>query len=101
MGNAETCAKCGKHSSEVKLVKCERCHTTKYCSGDCIISDLEDHKTDCDKNQAELWYPSTGLISDIRKPFTAIGRCTWLFRRAEKDVYRLLIDTYRMRIEES
>jgi mitochondrial splicing suppressor protein 51 len=38
-----------------------------------------------------------GLETAIAKPFTRLDSDQWLHDRPEKDVYRLLIDAYRMR----
>jgi splicing suppressor protein 51 len=47
-----------------------------------------------------LLSPPKGLDSPITCPFTRLDRGTWLHDRPETDVYRLLIDAYRMRCED-
>ncbi|OIW34344.1 hypothetical protein CONLIGDRAFT_626357 [Coniochaeta ligniaria NRRL 30616] len=42
--------------------------------------------------------PPKGLDAPITKPFTRLDTGTWLHGRPEPDVYRLLIDAYRMRM---
>ena len=42
--------------------------------------------------------PPKGLSSGIELPFAHIDAGTWLHGRAEADVYKLLIDTYRLRV---
>jgi splicing suppressor protein 51 len=42
-----------------------------------------------------------GLDQPITKPFTRLDNGTWLHDRPEKDVYRLLIDAYRLRVDDN
>jgi mitochondrial splicing suppressor protein 51 len=44
--------------------------------------------------------PPKGVDAGITKPFNRLDNGTWLHRRSEKDVFRLLIDAYRMRVED-
>lgn len=44
--------------------------------------------------------PPKGLDQPISEPFTRLDNGTWLHDRPEKDVYRLLIDAYRLRVED-
>lgn len=44
--------------------------------------------------------PPHGLDGSVDKPFNRLINGTWLHDRSEKDVYRLLVDAYRMRIED-
>lgn len=43
--------------------------------------------------------PPNGLDQPASRPFTPLDDGTWLHDRPEIDVYRLLIDAYRMRME--
>ena len=45
--------------------------------------------------------PPRGLDQPIAEPFTRLDNGTWLHDRPEKDVYRLLVDTYRLRVEDN
>lgn len=36
----------------------------------------------------------------IQNSFTALNNGTWLYNRPKKDVFKLLVDTYRMRMED-
>lgn len=45
--------------------------------------------------------PPKGLDQPISQPFTRLDNGTWLHDRPEKDVYRLLIDAYRLRVEDN
>lgn len=40
--------------------------------------------------------PSVGLKISVHSPFTRIGQNTWLHDRPEIDVYRLLVDSFRL-----
>jgi mitochondrial splicing suppressor protein 51 len=51
-------------------------------------------------NQANAPSPRKGTDKPVTKPFTRLSNNTWLHDRSEEDVYRLLIDAYRMRIED-
>lgn len=44
--------------------------------------------------------PRKGTDKPVTKPFTRLLNNTWLHDRSEEDVYRLLIDAYRMRFED-
>lgn len=44
--------------------------------------------------------PPKGTDKPVDKPFVRLAQNTWLHDRSEKDVYRLLIDAYRMRAED-
>lgn len=44
--------------------------------------------------------PPKGLDQPIPDPFTRLDNGKYLHNRPEKDVYRLLIDTYRLRVED-
>lgn len=43
---------------------------------------------------------SNGLESPVAKPFTRLMNGIWLHDRPENDVYELLIDVYRLRLED-
>ncbi|KPM35422.1 hypothetical protein AK830_g11166 [Neonectria ditissima] len=44
--------------------------------------------------------PPKGLDKPVSQPFTRLDNNTWLHDRSETDVYRLLIDSYRLRVED-
>ncbi|KAF3403106.1 hypothetical protein DPV78_004284 [Talaromyces pinophilus] len=44
--------------------------------------------------------PPKGLTAAIDKPFHRLNDKTWLHNRPEQDVYKLLIDCYRLRMED-
>ncbi|PHH81836.1 hypothetical protein CDD83_3463 [Cordyceps sp. RAO-2017] len=45
--------------------------------------------------------PPKGLERGIANPFSHLEAGTWLHNRFEKDVYGLLIDAYRLRMEDN
>lgn len=117
------CVNCKKSPPEVTLKKCAKCSETQYCSRDCQKTDWKSHKKICGKQNitsgqsggpgsarfdhsdsafsaSTSLSPPQGLDAPIAKPFTHLDNGTWLHGRPEADVYRLLIDAYRMRIED-
>ncbi|RCI15868.1 hypothetical protein L249_1939 [Ophiocordyceps polyrhachis-furcata BCC 54312] len=44
--------------------------------------------------------PPKGLDKGVALPFTRLDNHTWLHDRSERDVYRLLVDVYRLRVED-
>ena len=109
------CSQCRKAPPEVQLKYCAKCHATQYCSRNCQKADWKSHKKNCgnhgpgasDGGNSNA-SPSAGRVSAVKgldghndKPFTRLDKGTWLHDRPEKDVYRLLIDSFRMRLEDS
>lgn len=105
---AEGCTICHKAPPEVTLKRCAKCSTTPYCSRDCQKVDWKAHKKICGKDSnttpdssGSQLSPPKGLDQPIAKPFTRLDNGTYLHNRPEKDVYRILIDAYRMRVEDN
>lgn len=111
------CSSCRKTQSDLPnpLKRCAKCSNQWYCSRDCQKADWSSHKKVCGKARAESALMSHALPSSeshyrsqrtvsgkccIPKPFTALNNGTWLHNRPKKDVFKLLVDTYRMRIED-
>ena len=110
---AAACKTCAKEASNViTLKRCAKCKTQWYCSRPCQRADWKNHKQTCYKNPRETFAntgstssthnraPPKGLSAPIDKPFHQLDSKTWLHVRPEKDVYKLLIDTYRLRMED-
>lgn len=118
----DKCKACDKPAAEGQTMKrCGRCKSVFYCSRDCQRADWKSYKTPC-ANQAQLNAESNAdttletqrgapqgtntprasgaLEVEIEKPFHKLHAKTWLHDRPVKDVYKLLIDTYRMRMED-
>ncbi|KAJ4308935.1 hypothetical protein N0V84_011791 [Fusarium piperis] len=53
-----------------------------------------------DLSKAKGFSPPKSLDRGIEFPFTRLENGTYLHDRSEKDVYRILIDSYRFRMEE-
>jgi splicing suppressor protein 51 len=109
------CAACNKTNSDsaAPLKLCAKCQTTPYCSRDCQKADWKNHKKVCASNAAgsanttasSSSSPSgsapKGLTVTINKPFHRLNDKAWLHDRPENDVYKLLIDTYRFRMQDN
>jgi splicing suppressor protein 51 len=109
------------------LNTCSKCKTTLYCSCDCQKADWSKHKIICSKTassgapnassaprlsnssssayvNANTEHSSTysalrlrDLEEHIPNPFTCLVEGTFLHNRPEKDVFKLLINSYRIR----
>lgn len=109
------CATCAKSAPEVKLKHCLRCPEIKYCGRECQTAHWPVHCSVCGKqpgaasasnspgtsasSTAKL-SPPKGLQRGIAQPFTSLDQGTWLHGRPETDVYAILIDAYRLRVED-
>jgi len=101
----DNCAHCKKPSSSLPngLKKCARCKSVAYCSPKCKNAGRKLHKSTCDhfvhssaSNRHIQWQvhvtePST--LEDVKSEDA-------LHRLPEKEVYRRLIDIYRLRVED-
>ncbi|KAL7816266.1 hypothetical protein V8C26DRAFT_435163 [Trichoderma gracile] len=103
------CHCCKKGPPEVALKRCAGCSQTQCCSRECQKKDWKSHKQTCGKPQ-----PSTatlGASPSESKPapsrplrdlsFTRLDRGTWLHDRLETETYQLLVDAYRLRVEDT
>ncbi|KAF1851614.1 uncharacterized protein K460DRAFT_362375 [Cucurbitaria berberidis CBS 394.84] len=109
----ETCANCKKTAASANLTTlkaCAKCKTTQYCGRDCQKADWKTHKKVCAKNAADAFVGantehstnySAGRLKDLEKhvsnPFTRLDQGKYLHDRPETDVFKLLIDSFRMR----
>jgi splicing suppressor protein 51 len=114
MADTSKCANCAKTKSDlgIDLKRCAKCQTTHYCSRECQKADWKCHKRACASYAASASAPATpsmsttaaqppkGLSVTIDKPFHRLDSQTWLHDRPKQDVYVLLIDTYRFRVED-
>lgn len=120
MDDTQKCAKCSKTTCESgnALKRCAKCKTVLYCSRACQTADWKAHKKSCGLSAGVVDPIVTtspqgtfntfsgrpvvakGLDSTIDKPFTQLYNKTWLHNRSEKDVFRLLIDCFRLKLED-
>lgn len=122
------CARCRLTEAELgtQLKCCANCQTASYCSRQCQKADWKSHKPGCASArsagatnatsstasapratasklnaEAEEFVPrSKSPITNVEKPYHALKAGTWLHTRPKEDVFKLLIDTYRMRLED-
>ena len=110
--DGKTCGACSKTNG---LQQCSTCRTALYCSRECQREDFKAHKKFCpllaqhkkfvdteaaaqeDGDQAPR---SRNLDVHVEQPFQAIANGTWLHGRSEKDTFKLLIDSFRLRMED-
>lgn len=109
---APSCANCRKSAAAANLSAlkaCAKCKTTQYCSRDCQKADWKTHKKICSTNASRTFGPnvehsssySAVHVKDLDKhvpnPFTKLDQGKYLHDRSEQDVYKLLIDSFRLR----
>jgi splicing suppressor protein 51 len=107
---ADTCATCNATAASKNLAAlrlCSRCKTTRYCSRECQKTDWKTHKKACASYAsagASTEHSSTysaprlhDLEVHVPNPFTQLDRGTYLHSRPATAVYKLLIDSFRMR----
>ena len=111
MALAKNCQRCMKYLENPK--HCAKCQSVNYCGRDCQKKDWSTHKKDCailaaarSKDQDVVedlltfrdYKGNNKVLSTfINKPFTKLESETWLHGRPDKDVYKLLIDAWRLR----
>ncbi|KAG5914350.1 hypothetical protein E4U42_000532 [Claviceps africana] len=114
------CIICKKSPPEVNIKRCAKCSVTPYCSRNCQKADWKAHRKICGKQtggtapagaassssssasasaSANL-SPPRGLQRGVAQPFTRLDKGTWLHDRPDEDVYTLLVDAYRLRVED-
>lgn len=118
----DKCKTCDKPAADGQTLKrCGRCRIALYCSLDCQQIDWKLYKASCDRqaqSNAESNSDTTSgtrsdasqgtdtprasdaLEMDVERPFHKIHATTWLHGQPFKDVYKLLIDTYHLHVED-
>ncbi|RDW72369.1 zinc finger MYND domain-containing protein [Aspergillus mulundensis] len=98
----QACTKCEKRGTTAPPFKrCAKCSMAWYCSRHCQTADWKTHKKVCGRNSAERLNPfirPRNLLAVIENPYHKLQSKTWLHDRPYDDVYKLLIDTYRLRM---
>ncbi|KAG9322291.1 hypothetical protein KVV02_002224 [Mortierella alpina] len=122
MADSTKCGHCAKTemASGANLKRCAKCKSAFYCSRECQLKSWKSHKKECaafsanttgqpvpaaaapSANTSSRAAPSTGSPLSVRiaKPFHRLHDKTWLHGRSEQDVYKLLIDSYRLMQED-
>ncbi|KAH7060656.1 putative MYND domain protein [Macrophomina phaseolina] len=109
---AHACANCGK--TEEGLKHCAKCSSEYYCSRDCQKAHWKTHKKVCaakaasadrtssasTSNTTSTAAPPKNLTGAVAQPFHRLHARAWLHDRPEEDVYKLLIDTCRLRLDD-
>lgn len=98
-----SCAKCNKNPELKKSFdRCSACKQVSYCSRDCQKADWKEHKVVCkQKSTSTSTVSGSPLLYIVDKPFHQLNDRKWLYNRPEKDVFKLLIDTYRLRMNDN
>ncbi|RMJ21001.1 MYND finger [Aspergillus sp. HF37] len=110
----ETCTTCKKQGSDTPLKRCAKCKTGWYCSRECQMADWGTHKKTCARiasqtssnadtknSKPNTANPPKNLSAAIDKPFHRLETKSWLHDRPKQDVYKLLIDAYRLRMQDN
>ncbi|KAK5656062.1 hypothetical protein OQA88_5201 [Cercophora sp. LCS_1] len=97
-----TCIRCKRSQpNEEELKRCEKCEVA-YCSTDCLKADKKKHQRRCGKGNPPPSDPGFGSGSSDPndRPFTRLDQGKYLHDRARDDVFRLLLDCYRLRVDD-
>lgn len=120
----QKCAQCSKAAANLNggsFSRCAKCRETLYCNRDCQKTHWKTHKKVCASQananissstsaEARTYVEANAIHSStysaprlhdldvhVPNPFTRLDQGTYLHGRSETDVYKLLIDSFRMR----
>lgn len=103
---AITCIRCKRPQTNAEEVKnCDKCQTA-YCSTDCLKADKKKHqkyyrhRTEGGSDPSPTNPNNTGLVALTNLPFTRLDLGMYLHHRPRRDVFRLLLDCYRLRVDD-
>jgi mitochondrial splicing suppressor protein 51 len=101
------CNKCGtiQQDGEKPLPKCAKCKSVHYCDRDCQKADWKNHKKACVSAQDQrARQAESGSRQKSSKPMMeqmlGMDTKTMLHGKPESEVFKLLIDSYRMRCQD-
>ena len=107
------CANCSKTAFhfDKPLKPCAKCKQTVYCSRACQTQHWKSRKKECGKprptsaatsssSPATSPEPASFLQLSHPHPFQALTKHQWLSNRPEQDVYKVLLDSFRLRLED-
>lgn len=122
-GASANCAQCNKTPSALgrPLKQCAKCHRARYCDRTCQQAHWKQHKKACCAPPSNPPRPSASSTTatspttvstpstlfknlqqqNVAQPFHRLHAKTWLHDRPEEDVFLLLIDAYRFRMEDN
>ncbi|KAK3357281.1 hypothetical protein B0T25DRAFT_566581 [Lasiosphaeria hispida] len=89
------CVSCNKSPPEVTLKNCAKCRESQYCSRDYQEADWKTHNV---LTSSGTRGATKGLDGVVSNPFTRLDNGTYLQNRSETDVFRLVVDSYRLRL---
>jgi mitochondrial splicing suppressor protein 51 len=108
------CAHCNKTQASLgrRLKRCAKCRNAQYCDRTCQQNHWKQHKKACrstanaqpnststsSSNPASAW---KNLQLSPDKPFHRLNDKTWPHDRPEADAFQLLIDAYRLRMDDN
>ena len=97
------CTRCKTRQPNAEQAKnCDECQIA-YCSTDCLKADKMKHQKHC-RYRTEAGGNGDnikGLVAPTNLPFTRLDRGMYLHHRPRRDVFRLLLDCYRLHVEDS
>lgn len=101
------CTTCSKSASEVPLKRCAKCTLTEYCSRECQKQDWKAHEKICGK-PGQPGAEGRPFVNSMHsqphmegnKSFGQLNQGSWLHGRPEKEVYKLLVDVYRLHADD-